>query len=338
MARPSRRSAFTLIELLVVIAIIAVLIGLLLPAVQKVREAAARSQCTNNLKQIGLAMHNYLDTNGSFPFGYLDALQLNTGVTPPAPLNPPPPAGWVGPYYPGWAWPALILPFIEQQNLWNQINPPANPMSTVIANNLPILQVPIKTYFCPSDPPGTQGPNLNDNRFFSGGPDWTAPNPPVYTTKSNYVGCAGNNNSTGDPNGNGILGDNTATRITDITDGTSNTILVGERASKNAGLYKSYAGLVWGIYNNDKNNPSSDQAVLGWTDYQMQSGETGTGLQLPQNSFGSTHPGGAMFLLADGSVHFLASNIAFGDTQANATPQTYNALGGMQDGLVPGSW
>src|SRR5262245_46239222 len=105
-----RRAAFTLIELLVVIAIIAVLVGLLLPAVQKVREAASRLKCANNLKQIGLALHNYYDANGSFPPAFVG----NPGT---APANSPAP--------PGWGWGTWILPYVEQDALYRQINPTA---------------------------------------------------------------------------------------------------------------------------------------------------------------------------------------------------------------------
>src|SRR5437667_9436296 len=109
MIRTPRRSGFTLIELLVVIAIIGVLISLLLPAVQKVREAANRTQCLNNCKQMGLALHNYHDTYKRFPPG------LDTGIRP---YRAPPSQGWTA----YWSWLAYILPFIEQDNLWNQAN------------------------------------------------------------------------------------------------------------------------------------------------------------------------------------------------------------------------
>src|SRR5256714_6910350 len=138
------RPGFTLVELLVVIAIIAILIGLLLPAVQKVREAAARTKCENNLKQMSLALHTYALVNGQFPAAYVNK--------PPTPYD----------YIPGWGWGTLILPYVEQDPLHQQLDPlrtlfgnGANPAAPNALN-----QKPLKIYRCPSD----NGPDLNNFR------------------------------------------------------------------------------------------------------------------------------------------------------------------------------
>lgn len=134
---------------------------------------------------------------------------------------------------------------------------------------------------------------LNGNRpFKSAGPQPSPAGAPGFcTTMSNYVANGGDTQT-------GPLGGNSHTRITDITDGSSNTILVGERASKNGARYLSYAGLLFGENDNDADNYASDQAVLAWTNYQMQTGYTAT-LTSPHNAFGSNHINGANFVMAD---------------------------------------
>src|SRR5205823_2547585 len=216
------RRGFTLIELLVVIAIIGVLIGLLLPAVQKVREAANQAKCKNNLHQIGLALHMYHETNGGFAAGYL--------FNNPGPAAPPPPSGirrfdrpkpnqHMEPNSPGWGWAALLLPYIEQDTLARQIDytlPVEGPTS------LPSRTQLLHLYACPSD--------LHTGEFTV----QTYMNKDLAAAVTNsYAACFG---ALGDLNGapdsgNGIFFRNSRTRIAEVTDGTSNTLAIGERAA-----------------------------------------------------------------------------------------------------------
>jgi prepilin-type N-terminal cleavage/methylation domain-containing protein/prepilin-type processing-associated H-X9-DG protein len=331
-----RRSAFTLIELLVVIAIIAILIGLLLPAVQKVREAAARTQCQNNLHQLGLAMHNYHSAYGSFPPAW------TTNIT--SVINDPI-LGTVQ-VQSSWAWSALLLPYVEQGNLYNQLgvgSPNVGLRDVLIdSTRYPLLKTVLKVYRCPSD----IGTDLNTDRDFNI-PDATPPLD-ISISRSNYPGSGGN---TLNPNlshqNDGVFFPNGAPiKIGDITDGTSNTIMIGERSSnavpatssnptpQAAGAALWAGGDTWG-----GGNATGSDAVLGYTTWRIQDGLFGGTLPNayePRAAYSSLHTGGVNFAFCDGSVHLITQSIPWATTQ---TPlATYNMLGSRNDGLVPGDY
>ena len=221
----NRRRAFTLIELLVVIAIFTVLLGLMLPAVQKAREAASRSHCQNNLKQIGLAMQFYHDTHTSLPSGYI--YQAPAGSPPPPGGGPkpqhidrhPPGGGPPMPNAPGWGWGALILPFLEQGNLAGEID---FMMPVELVRYLRVRTTPLAIYTCPSDPGIGSFMVLTDTNA-----------PLAMAATNSYAACfgAGGLPNTLPDEGTGAFYRNSHVRLTDITDGTSNTFLVGERGA-----------------------------------------------------------------------------------------------------------
>ncbi|QJW99043.1 DUF1559 domain-containing protein [Frigoriglobus tundricola] len=302
------RSAFTLIELLVVIAIIAILIGLLLPAVQKVREAAARMKCQNNLKQIVLACHNYESAQGGLPILYPSSNQL----------------GWMTP----------VLPYIEQQNLGNIYNLNYPWFDTV---NATAIQQRIPIFECPSSPVAHSYTGF-DSGFASQGGGGTA-NTTFITAVTDYfaISAAGGDYATYYSSSNdtsGPFGSQSATppasrQLIQITDGTSNTFMVGEEAGRpylyvtggkqvhNAN-FPSYVGS-YGY------NPGSDIALdYGWGSWAHNNnfnvgtwGADGLSKNGPcaincSNYRGvySFHTGGANFGFADGSVHFISSSLA----------------------------
>jgi prepilin-type N-terminal cleavage/methylation domain-containing protein/prepilin-type processing-associated H-X9-DG protein len=193
-AKQSR--AFSLIELLVVIAIIGVLIGLLVPAVQKVREAANRLQCKNNLKQIGLALHSYHDRLKVLPSGYTSRVSAGADLGP------------------GWGWAAHVLDDVEQGNLQRQIRFDLDIGHTLNATQR-VYSLPV--FLCPSDT--SPGDFATESRV-------------VRVAHANYVAMFGSNEIEDNPGaGNGVFYRNSRTRLMDIKDGTSNTLFVGERSS-----------------------------------------------------------------------------------------------------------
>ena len=296
MYRPRRlRPGFTLIELLVVIAIIAVLIGLLLPAIQKVREAANRASCTNNLKQLGTALHNYHSALNQFPPG-----SAGDGGTAAAPR-------------PAFGWAVLLLPYVEQQPLYDRLNPDARTLQQAFAGDLPALQTQLKVFLCPSDP----GMTLNDNRRFTRAVAGMS----LTIARSNYPGNGGN------AGGTGVFAANSRVALRDITDGTSHTLLVGERVSTNGRYAALWAG------------QSGEAAIVGiWslcgtTLFRMMDGFAGTIAPVPEQAFSSAHPQGANHLLCDGSVRFIPQTIEW--AQSGQPFGAYNKLGDRADGLPP---
>jgi prepilin-type N-terminal cleavage/methylation domain-containing protein/prepilin-type processing-associated H-X9-DG protein len=310
-----RRSAFTLIELLVVIAIIAILIGLLLPAVQKVRESAARAQCQNNLKQIGLALHNYHDTNRCLPPGYAATMPYTDGATDTAP---------------GWGWAAFILPDIEQENLYRQLN-----FNQLVQKSAGI-QTMVKAYLCPSDiylPSAFPVPDGFGNTICLAAP-------------SSYAACTGGDESgTTDFAGQGIFYRNSQTRLTDITDGTSNTIMIGERAWSNANGV--WAGAIsGGVIRRGQYNPCQPVVPGAWypaATMVLAHSHLNNAMSDPDGSagmddFSSRHTGGSNFVFADGSVRFLRSVPSDNSNGSYATDGLiFQAMGTRAGGEVIGS-
>jgi prepilin-type N-terminal cleavage/methylation domain-containing protein/prepilin-type processing-associated H-X9-DG protein len=294
------RLAFTLIELLVVIAIIGMLVSLLLPAVQKVRESAARLQCQNNLKQLGLACHNYHDVNKGFPPGYLAAGPYTDGATDTAP---------------GWGWAAFLLPYLEQQNLYQQID------FTQPVQASPAIQTMLPLLLCPSDLPPQAAFTLTDATL----------SPVALAAPCSYAATVGDDSSECDaPTGDGVFYRNSHTRITDITDGASNTVLIGDRAwTQTQGIW---AGAPSGaVTRAGPQNPwpnataSAPMLILAHNNWINIRTDADGGL----DDFSSNHPNGANLVFADGSVHFLTSITADGQQR-----RSFWALGTRAGGEV----
>ena len=296
-----RRSsrAFTLIELLVVIAIIAVLIALLLPAVQQAREAARRTQCRNNLKQFGLALHNYHDTHQVFPPGVFQVRNPGqNGIIG---------AGDPNDRLPAWGWGVFLLPSLDQTALYSQLNPGTTRLNSLVEANSPLIQIPLTVFRCPS----STAPSVNDLKDLS-----LALTGTQTAGTSNYAANFGHSRGVGPfrvaPAADnytvcftGPFGFDSRTRIGDVTDGTSNTVAVAERAYKVKGI--NFTAGVWpGCAAGNRDN-CVDQVMVTLRGG-MNSGLTNSDRL---ETFSSEHTGGAFVLLLDGSVRFISENIDF---------------------------
>jgi prepilin-type N-terminal cleavage/methylation domain-containing protein/prepilin-type processing-associated H-X9-DG protein len=296
-ARAARRRGFTLIELLVVIAIIAILIGLLLPAVQKIREAANRMKCSNNLKQIALGCHNHHDVYERFPPGI--SAPVNNGASgdlftsdfPPGQVLQPPVANQFG------SWLMFLLPFVEQDNVYKQVGQLSNnytvrDYSYCGSSTAPGATV-IQTYICPSD--NVPRKVITYQQYFFGINSY-------FANAGTFAWPTGSSLSL-----NGVMYYNSQVTFAAITDGTSNTLLAGERYSRDptytsTQLLEDTRGWAWCNYN-------SGQDHLGDTAYPINSKAGTITNNRRRTNFGSAHTGGANFALCDGSVRFIRDSV-----------------------------
>ncbi len=336
-----KRQGFTLIELLVVIAIIAILIALLVPAVQKVREAAARTQCYNNLKQIALAVFNYEGVNKKFPA----AAMYRQGTIAP----------WVGKFDYYETWTISILPYLEQGNLAN-VNNPLQPNAATTPNMNTLRQTLVPVYNCPADPtpfnlviPAT-GPGGQSGlpRSLCMASNYRA------VTGTTFGGKSGNSQFGGDANwddaGNNqvtwLMGWNSGfrgimysvhardagsqERIASITDGTSNTLMIGEYATKTQFDRRSFWAWAYTSYNQSGITIGQSRTLI--PDFQLCSATAPGGTNQCKRAWGSFHAGGILnFALGDGSVRSISTSI-----DVNTVLPALGSIAGGE--VVPGNF
>lgn len=299
--------AFTLVELLVVIAIIGILIAILLPAVQAAREAARRQQCSNNLKQMGMALLEYHDSFRLFPPGYETSepyVDAGTDVSP------------------GWGWATFILQFSEQRNLFDQLK-----TTSLTTRNSPAIQTMVPMYLCPSDLAPAQAFALPD----------ASGNTVCQAAPSSYAACAGGSASIVAATGNGIFYRNSMTRLADVIDGASCTIMVGERAWAN--VMGIWAGAVdSAVCHYGPNNHGLNKATYPYQPAAdlilAHSGTNNNNSMVGLEDNSSLHTVGSNYLLADGSVHFI-TNVENSSSQSLILEAMGTRAGGE---VIPGDF
>lgn len=280
-----KKTGFTLIELLVVIAIITILIALLLPAVQQAREAARRTRCRNNLKQIGVALHNYTDIHRVFPSGWI-GVDAATGAPFVEGTS-------------GWGWATMLLPYMDQGPLYNQLD---TNLPVLAVENGVSIQTHLEIFRCPSDT-GDEMWQINEE---------STGDPLAELASANYVACVGTiemEDCEGQPapfvcKGNGAFYHNSKTGFRDLTDGASQTILVGERSSLIGN--STWTGMA-------AEGEEAIARILGTADHTPNHPDSHL------DDFSSRHEGGVHCLFGDGRVKFVGENIDLATYQGMCT-------------------
>lgn len=315
--RSLTRSAFTLVELLVVMAIIGILVGLLLPAVQQVRETARRTECSNNIRQIGLALHSYHGAMRRLPTGWEVDVPTGSAFTSE-------------PGLPGWGWATKVLPYLEEGNLYREFDFSFDADDEMFEETREHV---IATFICPSDPsdevmewdwihPDFEGDHDHDDDDDHGfafrllHDDDDHHHEDLLVSRCNYSGVFGSNEIEGnETNGNGLFYENSRTKFRDIRDGLSHTLMCGERLG-------SRGTVTWVAA--DPHIEHGPARIVGVTDHLLNDDVAGH-----FEDFASAHPQGANFLSADGSVRLMPDFI---------DEDIYQALSTRAGGEVTGVW
>ena len=343
--KTANAKGFTLVELLVVIAIIGVLIGMLLPAVQNVREAARRSACSNNLRQLTLGILNYESALGELPPGIRNDFGANVGAN-----------NWMG----TWSWGTFLLPYVEQQGIYDVLDPSSDSLASRLSDPAVVdaVATPLETFRCPSD--GSAQDTNDARRFFD-----SNGNQVEKVGLSNFVACNthswpiwtdfdvdGNGNIGAAEQVTGAFSGDRPKQLRDILDGTSNTILLGERVFGNGfmdssiapGIQEAFprAANIYGTRGLGHGNGDNNQSYHAWHGI-VDATFCGHGFINDYNYWekaraaSSRHPGGVNFGLTDGSVQFVRESIEH-IGRFSEVDSVYERLLAIADGQVVGEY